>query len=61
MNKKSFKRNSNITANLAFATANTENKRPLSIADSEIQKVSDLGGNGLVRDMSTVSIDTVQI
>jgi hypothetical protein len=54
INTKIRKRNCNIADNIRFAN----NERPFSIADSEIQKVSDFGGNGLIRDMSTISIDT---
>lgn len=34
--------------------------RPLSIADSEIQKVSDFGENGLIKDISAGSLEPFQ-
>ena len=47
--------NTGVAPNIRFTN---EENRPFSIADSEIQKVSDFGGNGLIKDISTISLGT---
>jgi len=53
---RNYKSNTGAVNNIRFTN---DDNRPFSIADSEIQRVSDFGGNGLIRDASTISIGTI--